>query len=519
MQVYPTLFRYVLAGLLLLRPQVQAQTPPPTVMMDQRLLGLISRPTSQTGAYTTFIAANQPSKAGAGQRTLIIFLKVMDDVEDQAEQLPEMCKIFVAAHPDVVMALPLYRRITVVTPDHVAAIINEAATHYQVSPRHVILMGYVSESLRVADIAGKSPEQFAGLAEMGLNALVYPTFTPQLKAKAPKMAVFCSLNKGGNGSIQPAFEVAAFKYYGFADAQLEQFERPRDGSTGKEGGLIVTDFYQTLERMMHFFKPIIERNDTAEKMTAVLGKPAPVARAEKLPPYVTLTQRTLPAAKATSAQATAGNPPGENYLLLTHNAGKPAPAKGYTLLVALHGPGDTAENFAKNFIPLIQNRADLVIAIPENTSAILLMPTLVADAATAAPVNPAHVLLMGHDVGGREASYALNRYPDLFAAYAGVATDSLTILSHPSANLQKKASQLAIYYAVGKKDAMFREVYDANVRLLKNLHFTTMLTEALDCGHALTQEEVGDMMAFFDHSLAQADKRTAAMPVSATAGL
>jgi pimeloyl-ACP methyl ester carboxylesterase len=183
------------------------------------------------------------------------------------------------------------------------------------------------------------------------------------------------------------------------------------------------------------------------------------------------------------------------------------------LLIGLHSAADTADAFAKNWTDLVKSRPDVVVAVPSagGLAAGVITPAaikaLIDDTVARDHVNPKHVFLVGHDLGAVAAARILGQNPDLFAGYACIAADLDPKAFTPA--WQKSADKLAVYYAVGTKDEMFKDVYAPNVLQFKRFRFSRLLTESPATGHALTSEEIKSMMAFFDTALAANDKSAA----------
>jgi pimeloyl-ACP methyl ester carboxylesterase len=203
-----------------------------------------------------------------------------------------------------------------------------------------------------------------------------------------------------------------------------------------------------------------------------------------------------------------------SYVLLSHSQPMLS-AQGNTLLICLHGSGDTAANFAKLWITLMRSQAHLVVAVPDY--AMLEKPgdqisAIVADTEKKDHVNPKHVILLGHSLGGTVATAAAMQQPGLLAGFASISGAALDYFRTPA--MQKYGTKLALYENDGVGEGVHQENLDAHAAGLRNYGFTHVLMETSPRGHHLDyvtfQPDIQRMMAFFNEALADMDQKAKA---------
>lgn len=180
------------------------------------------------------------------------------------------------------------------------------------------------------------------------------------------------------------------------------------------------------------------------------------------------------------------------------------PKKSYDLVIALHGAGDTAENFAKCWESWMGPR-DTILAMPEAGAKAgpgftwqdtddPKVPATLDDCVKNFGADRKRVMLMGHSAGCAIGFLFLSKHPDMFTCYSGTAMVVEPFVKQK--DLEKAVASTAIYYAVGKQDPNHK-FYKDTVELLTKLKFN-LVTEDPDIGHTVTPEEVKKMLEVFD---------------------
>ncbi|MFH1021856.1 MAG: PHB depolymerase family esterase [Planctomycetota bacterium] len=218
----------------------------------------------------------------------------------------------------------------------------------------------------------------------------------------------------------------------------------------------------------------------------------------------------LAAMVAFSARA-AGNVPEERKLPKSggsYTLVLPARYKDLKLcdvLVALHGAGDTAANYARVWQQWMGER-ETILAVPEagtaagpgftwSTGDLARVIETVEDVTANFRVDKRRIYLNGHSAGCAVGFHFLSKNPEIFAGFGGTAHGIQQGLVNEK-ELVAAAAKTVIYYAVGKKDpnhAIFQDTVD---RLTK-MKFI-FKAEDPDIGHTVTAEEAKAMFAFFD---------------------
>jgi predicted esterase len=200
------------------------------------------------------------------------------------------------------------------------------------------------------------------------------------------------------------------------------------------------------------------------------------------------------------------------------------PKKSYDLIVALHGAGDTAENFARCWSTWAGNR-ESILAVPEasqkagpgytwSTPDEAKIAAVVEDCIKTYGADRKRVMLTGHSAGCAIGFFVVSKHPDMFACYGGTAQVVEQFVNKKE--LEKAVPTTAIYFAIGKQDpnhAFYKDTLD----LLTKMKFN-IVTEDPDIGHTVTPEECKKMLDLFDSTadkigqqrLADAKKQLAA---------
>ncbi len=453
-----------------------------------------AKPVSNAGANFVVLTHGAQKPADPNTNTLLVCLPGHGDT---AANFVKVWMTLMRTHPNLIVAVPdislAAYGVVNNTADIVAAIVATTVAHDHVNPRHVILAGYSQGANEAAIIVSQRPDLFAGYAAFSGGGLL-DLLTPALSSYREKMALYYNMGSAeGLSAAEMAFEQSAAHYFGFARAQAVISPR---------GHQIIMSYFdpQTLH-MMQFFDQALAEFDRAG--ATVPPKPATVAQPTTatiptlaLPPKVALERRRL------------ANPQGANYLFLSPDRAAVSASHPSTLLICLHGPGDAADDFAKNWYALVGSRDDVVVAVANYPGIPQTIKSIIDDAVSRDGVNPRHVILVAHDLGGPAAARVLGMNPELFAGFAALATNVEPVQFTPA--WKKNARRLAVYFAVGTNDEMFKEVFAANVNRFKDLDFSHVLAESPVAAHAVTQEEIKHLMVFFDKELAAQDKSAAA---------
>jgi len=182
--------------------------------------------------------------------------------------------------------------------------------------------------------------------------------------------------------------------------------------------------------------------------------------------------------------------------------------KTYDLIIALHGAGDRAENYAGIFWRFLNGR-ECLLAVPEGsakvgpgfawtTDDLNAVTEMLEDLKKAAKYDPKRVLLTGHSAGSLIGWYIAVKKPELFAFYGQTAQGVA-----PAVNWLFKENELAaiagkmpVYFGLGTKDPN-QPNFEPSRKLLEK-HKFNLKCEAPEIGHTITPEEVKNMLAHFD---------------------
>jgi len=510
------LFRWLLAGVLLgslagqawavaLAPQnspLQPTEPNYDVVVEN--CKLRKNADSTRDSTYVFLAPGRHGYIPAKGYTLVICLH---GTGDTADNFAKFWMALVNSRPDVVVAAVEVSGVIgggyTSRADLISAVIDDAVANKHVNPRHVILAGYSGGASDASVAARERPELLAGFAYFS-QGFLSDEITGSWKENAGKMAVYFSAGTEEMNDKLFAFEAARLKNIGFANLFTDH----------REGGhqMSIDQFGQMTMRMMEFFAQAFSENDQKEKRTAMMTQnpaPAPVDESD----------RKVVAEKRTVQKKGLGS-----YIFLSQDRSRFHTTQPSTLLICLPGQGDSATDFAKNWIALVNSRADVLVAVPEKVTPnpiqmvahyqniAQLVAAIIEDTVVRDNVDPKHVILMGYSEGAWDAGLVLTAHPDLFAGFAGIATcfpsvDGKSPSRFFNPTVKKAAERLAVYYAVGARDEIFKGYYSDSVAGLKNYRFANFTSEKPDCGHNLTQLEIAHMMTFFDKALATNDQK------------
>jgi predicted esterase len=180
------------------------------------------------------------------------------------------------------------------------------------------------------------------------------------------------------------------------------------------------------------------------------------------------------------------------------------PKKTYDLVIALHGAGDNAENYANCWVQHL-GKHEAILAVPEasakagpgytwNTEDVARIKETLEDVVKNFGADRKRVMLHGFSAGCAIGFYVLSKMPDAFACYGGCAMLVEQFVNKK--DLEKAVPNTAIYFAVGKQDPNHKW-YQESVDLLTKMKFN-MVTEDPDIGHTLTPDECKKMLDLFD---------------------
>lgn len=189
--------------------------------------------------------------------------------------------------------------------------------------------------------------------------------------------------------------------------------------------------------------------------------------------------------------------------------GQRNPSPGHAAVIALHGAGDTAANFA-SFLIRISGRPSLVLAVPEASHKLGSGFTWGSDDATRIAetrtdlidnhgVDPQRIMLFGFSAGCTMGFQMISQRPNEFLCYAGIGA-GIPPSTIPEAALAKAAPHTAICYVVGKKDPSYA-LYHATLELLEKHQFRVEAEDPAGVGHALTPQLLKRVDRFFDQEL------------------
>lgn len=450
-----------------------------------------------TGNYV-FLQPDKKKPAPPKARTLLICLH---GAGNRAEDFATNWVDLVNSRTDVVVAALNYGNEATTVLRQITAIIHETVAHDRVDPQHVILVGYSMGGYVGSGIVGKYPELFAGYVNIAMLGASQFFFSPAMKSSLERMGLYFVAGDQEEGGRMFNYDLAEMRNFGFAHVGGEQ---PSCGHN-----IPGPVFVQISMNMMKFFDPILAENDRQRKAGAAPAKAPEVAPRDN----VVAERRQVSDSSLV-------------YAFLYPDPAKATASPDKTLLICLPARGQSAEDFAKNWRGLVNHRADVVVAVADNLNEVTgqtsarAIANLIADTVARDHVNPKHVFLVGYSQGGMSASLLAGDHPELFAGFAGIATaffeekpveyvsgktrfDIAGFDKHFfSPTLSSYASRLPVYYAVGNKDDMFKDEYAGNRAQLKAFGFTTLQTENPNIGHTITQDEIANMMGFFDQVLA-----------------
>ncbi len=187
--------------------------------------------------------------------------------------------------------------------------------------------------------------------------------------------------------------------------------------------------------------------------------------------------------------------------------------KGCELVIALHGAGDTAENFQHKWVPHMNGRPT-ALAVPQgsvpvgpgftwSTDDLKQILGIVEDAVKNFGVDRKRIMLTGFSAGCAMGFHFVSKQPQMFACYGGMGHGVQQNLVNEK-ELEAAAATTAVYYAVGKQDFNYPH-YPTNVELLKRLKFN-LVNEDPDIGHKLVEEECKHALAHFDSTADKANQ-------------
>ncbi|MBE7462392.1 MAG: hypothetical protein HS116_02755 [Planctomycetes bacterium] len=207
---------------------------------------------------------------------------------------------------------------------------------------------------------------------------------------------------------------------------------------------------------------------------------------------------------------------GGHYVLLLPEPYKPE--KKHEVILALHGAGDTAENFTRFWTGFAKKRGS-ILAVPEasskagpgytwNSDDIARIVATLEDVKKNFSVDPGRVLLTGHSAGCAIGFMTLEKEHAHFTCFGGTA-HGLSPGTKPAV-YEPASKTTAIYYSVGKQDPNHR-IYASTVETLKAAN-VFLKHEEPDIGHTIVPAQIESMLQHFDAACDRggAEKLTAA---------
>jgi poly(3-hydroxybutyrate) depolymerase len=478
----------------------QTPTPPPTtephydVAVETRALA------KPAGTYVLLTPTKHTLSSAKGFTLLIC----LHGSEDTAPNAAKIWLSLVNSRSDLLVAVP--EASVAITHEGVpgftwgrqpptalvGAIIGDTVARDHVNPRQVIFVGVSQGGLVGSEVVGARPDLFAGYAGVATN-FSDRFFTPALQKWADQLAVYYAVgSKDEDFKNDYAPAVAKLKSFGFLNLLTEQ---------PAYGHVIASD---EITRLMAFFDRMIKADAQRERDAAAVEQTLKEAKDAH---WVVDEERPLNEQKGA-------------YIFLSQDRTKFPLAKDATLLVCLPGADVTAADFAELWLTLVVSRRDVVVAVPEGSANTDLITSIIGDTVARDHVNPQQVILVGYDEGGVAAGQALSEHPELFAGLAGISTnfsigDSKTFprwFFVPE--LKSRAAQIAVYYAVGAKDAADKDGFAGTVAQLKSAGFTNIFAERPASGHYIPLDEfkplAARLMTFFDRVWAANEQKARA---------
>ncbi len=220
---------------------------------------------------------------------------------------------------------------------------------------------------------------------------------------------------------------------------------------------------------------------------------------------LTLLSGSVPASEAW-AQASKRPLSGGGHYTLFVPPRQRDPSSPHAAVIALHGAGDTAENFAR-FLIRTSGNPSLILAVPEASHKLGSGFTWGSDDVTRIAetrtdlidihgVDPQRVMLFGFSAGCVMGFHVISQRPNEFVCFAGIGA-GIPPDRIPEAALAKAAPYTAICYVVGKKDPSHSS-YQSTLDLLDKHQFRVESDDPPGVGHALTPRLLKRVNRFFD---------------------
>jgi poly(3-hydroxybutyrate) depolymerase len=460
------------------------------------------RPLGTSAIPYALVKTTKRQTAPTNGYTLVIFFGEVSGTGDPVPGAMGWLGI-VNNRPDVIVAVPGFNQAPM-NASMVSEIIDDTVAHDHVNPRQVFAVGYIEGVPIVDSLMQARPELFAGLAYLGGRYWSMMTFpdpkhvAADLGQYAPKMGLYLADGTKSVNNEQFADLLTHFKSLGFTKIAVD---RP-DCDAHIPGPLYV----ELTMKMLAFFDRVMLAKAPKEKEAAA-------------------TQSRLAKSLVTANRALAK--PHGSYVFLTPDRKKFPAQRGSTLLICLHGSGDTAVNFAKSWADLVKSRTDVVVAIPEATGNNASQPwgadtadlvqAVIADTVARDHVNPQHVILAGYEAGCVAGGQVVGEHPELFAGFANLATDFPAAFFTPA--VQEHSANLAVYYAYATKDQAITippalkkqlEAWGYTLPLMQDHFQTNLQVEKFAIAGHITPDQfkfqVTRLMEFFDRTMAENDQ-------------
>ena len=177
--------------------------------------------------------------------------------------------------------------------------------------------------------------------------------------------------------------------------------------------------------------------------------------------------------------------------------------KSYEVMLALHGSGDRADNFARCWTSWLKGK-EMLLAVPEGidnrtwqAGDIERVTETLEDVLKNFSADAKRVLLTGHSAGCFFGFDLLALKPTLFAGFGGTAAGLILERGGFKKDYEAAGKQVPVYYAVGKADPN-HSLFKSTVESLEKFKFHYQAEEPAGVGHTITDEMVKQMLAFWD---------------------
>lgn len=187
--------------------------------------------------------------------------------------------------------------------------------------------------------------------------------------------------------------------------------------------------------------------------------------------------------------------------------------KTYEIMLALHGAGDSSENFARCWQSWMGKR-DMILAVPEGTDRRLWQEAdieriseTINDVVKNFSGDAKRVLLTGHSAGCFFGFKLIVLKPDMFQAFGGTAAGLIIEHGGPKEkDYEAIAPKVSIYLGIGKRDGN-HELFGPTIQILEKYKFNYQAEDPDDLGHSISGAEVKNMLTFWDSTADRAGQQ------------